>query len=63
MVEQGRLSSRGGHDGDLKTVRIRLDLSGRADKPTVSLSSKRIFILAADVPVAALSPAVTILVM
>jgi hypothetical protein len=37
--------------------------SDRADKPTVSLSSRRIFILAADVPVAALSPADTILVM
>lgn len=33
------------------------------DKPTVSLSSRRIFILAAEVPVAALSPTDTILVM
>jgi hypothetical protein len=33
------------------------------DKPTVSLSRSNIFILAAEVPVAALSPADTILVM
>jgi hypothetical protein len=33
------------------------------DKPTVSLSSSSIFILAAEVPVAALSPTDTILVM
>jgi hypothetical protein len=33
------------------------------DKPTVSLSRSSIFIFAAEVPVAALSPADTILVM
>lgn len=37
--------------------------SDGGDKPTVSLSSRSIFILAADVPVAALSPTDTILVM
>ena len=34
-----------------------------ADRPTVSLSSRSIFIFAAEVPAAALSPADTILVM
>jgi hypothetical protein len=40
-----------------------VNYSDRADKPTVSLSRRRIFILAAEVPVAALSPTDTILVM
>ena len=63
MVEQGGLGGCGGEDRDLDKVRMRLGSPGRADKPTVSLSSNRIFILAAEVPAAAESPTDTILVM
>lgn len=63
MAEQGRLGGCSGDDRDLQYVRVCRGWPGRADKPTVSLSSKRIFILAAEVPVAAVSPTDTILVM
>lgn len=63
MVQEGRVGGRGRDDGDLDTAlsdpgkRMR----DQKDKPTVSLSNKRIFILAVAPP-EALSPADTILV-
>jgi hypothetical protein len=63
MVEEGGLRSRGGYDRDLLWSALIQLLFEREDKPTVSLSSNNIFIFAAEVPVAALSPADTILVM
>jgi hypothetical protein len=63
MVEERRLSCRGRHNGDLLlSVMARCEID-RVDRPTVSSSNKRIFIFAAEVPAAALSPADTILVM
>ena len=62
MGEEGGLGRCRGHDGHLYRFSFFLLIFKRANKPTVSLSSNRIFILAADVPAAALSPADTILV-
>lgn len=64
MVQEGGLCGRCRHDRDLlKFSAILLYIFRKRDKPTVSLSSRRIFIFAAEVPAVALSPTDTILVM
>jgi hypothetical protein len=63
MVEKGGLCGCSRDYGYLSLVSMNPWYLERGDKPTVSLSSSNIFIFAAVVPVAALSPADTILVM
>ena len=63
VAKQRGLCRRGRDYGDLLSVGMLLRKAFRRDRPTVSLSSKRIFIFAAEVPAVALSPADTILVM
>lgn len=50
MIQERGLSGCGGDDGDLERLAFINDLSSTSNR-TVSLSSKRIFILEDDVPV------------